>query len=254
MFELLSIEQTRSKTALLTMADSNLNTFVDVLIFVPNLIGYSRIMFTFTSFILMIFSPDKWIFGVVLYLASFVGDLFDGMAARALNQCSTFGGLLDMVTDRCATLGLLFILYGIYGAENHEHNNWFRMLFLSLALLDISSHWCQMYSTAALQVHHKSDEGNVNRFFLVRWYYQNVLFFGYCCVGAELTYIILYIIAHNDSNNYYLWLSMTLASNFLYVCVPGCMIKQIVNVFQLTSACKLVASYDAEQKNKTLKI
>jgi phosphatidylglycerophosphate synthase len=34
----------------------------------------------------------------------------DGLVARRLNQTSTFGGLLDMVTDRCSTLGLLFVL------------------------------------------------------------------------------------------------------------------------------------------------
>ena len=53
---------------------------------------------------------------VILYIASFVGDLFDGMAARKFNQSSSFGGLLDMITDRCATLGLLFVLMGEYGA------------------------------------------------------------------------------------------------------------------------------------------
>ena len=34
----------------------------------------------------------------------------DGLVARRLGQTSTFGGLLDMVTDRCSTLGLLFVL------------------------------------------------------------------------------------------------------------------------------------------------
>ena len=29
----------------------------------------------------------------------------DGLVARKMNQTSTFGGLLDMVTDRCSTLG-----------------------------------------------------------------------------------------------------------------------------------------------------
>jgi CDP-diacylglycerol--inositol 3-phosphatidyltransferase len=38
----------------------------------------------------------------------------DGMVARKLNQTSTFGGLLDMVTDRCSTLGLLYVLGGDY--------------------------------------------------------------------------------------------------------------------------------------------
>jgi phosphatidylglycerophosphate synthase len=31
-----------------------------------------------------------------------------------MNQTSAFGGLLDMVTDRCSTLGLLYVLGGDY--------------------------------------------------------------------------------------------------------------------------------------------
>ncbi len=82
----------------------------DVLVYVPNLIGYSRVILTLTSLILMICFPEKWIFATVLYVSSFVGDLFDGMAARKFDQCSTFGGLIDMVTDRCSTAGLLCAL------------------------------------------------------------------------------------------------------------------------------------------------
>jgi hypothetical protein len=34
-------------------------------------------------------------------------QLFDGWAARKYDQCSKFGGILDMVTDRLATCGVL---------------------------------------------------------------------------------------------------------------------------------------------------
>mmetsp|Transcript_6459 Transcript_6459/g.10854 ORF Transcript_6459/g.10854 Transcript_6459/m.10854 type:complete len:175 (+) Transcript_6459:80-604(+) len=87
----------------------------DVLLYVPNLIGYLRVICTVLSLILMISFPQRWIIAVILYVASFVGDLFDGMAARKFDQCSLFGGLLDMVTDRCSTAGLLCAL-------SHEHN------------------------------------------------------------------------------------------------------------------------------------
>lgn len=194
--------------------------------------------------------PEMWILAVILYLGSFVGDLFDGMAARAFNQTSTFGGLLDMVTDRCSTLGLLFVLYGEYGDTNHKGGTAFRMLFLSLAILDIASHWCQMYSTAALQIHHKSEEGNANRFFLVRWYYQYIPFFGYCCVGAELTYVALYVLSHASADPGYSAIATWTPRFLWFVCGPGCAIKQIVNVFQLCSACAAVASHDAEQRSR----
>ena len=86
----------------------------DVLLYVPNLIGYGRVILTIVSFVLMIFHPNRWFLALWLYIASFVGDLFDGLAARKFDQCSTYGGLLDMVTDRCATAGLLFVLAGEY--------------------------------------------------------------------------------------------------------------------------------------------
>lgn len=87
----------------------------DVLLYVPNLIGYLRVICTVLSLILMICFPHMWITAIILYVSSFVGDLFDGMAARKFDQCSLFGGLLDMVTDRCSTAGLLCAL-------SHEHS------------------------------------------------------------------------------------------------------------------------------------
>lgn len=71
-----------------------------------------------------------------------MADLFDGWAARKYNQCSDFGGLLDMITDRCSTAGLLHVLSFEY--NNILYNSYFRVLFLGLIILDISSHWCQV--------------------------------------------------------------------------------------------------------------
>ena len=67
----------------------------------------------------MICFPEQWIAAIILYVSSFVGDLFDGMAARKFDQCSTFGGLLDMVTDRCSTAGLLCALSKEYSEKSN---------------------------------------------------------------------------------------------------------------------------------------
>jgi phosphatidylglycerophosphate synthase len=96
-----------------TMANKS-TTAGDVLLYIPNLIGYLRVICTVLSLILMICFPQRWIIAIILYVSSFVGDLFDGIAARKFDQCSLFGGLLDMVTDRCSTTGLLCAL-------SHEH-------------------------------------------------------------------------------------------------------------------------------------
>jgi CDP-diacylglycerol--inositol 3-phosphatidyltransferase len=102
-----------------------------------------------------------------------------------------------------------------------------------------------MYSTSALGVHHKSDEGNEGRNFLVRWFYKYYYFFGYCCVSAEFTYIIAYVIQFSEGLWCHLLLKVVLA-----LCLPGCAMKQAVNVAQLQSACYAVAAFDAEAKNK----
>lgn len=210
-----------------------MTTATDVLLFIPNIIGYFRVLCTLISFVIMTTFDEYWAVAVLLYFASFAGDLFDGWAARKLNQSSTFGGLLDMVTDRCSTMGLLYILGSIQET--------YRLLYLLLIVLDISSHWCQMYSSVGQ--HHKSKESNLGRNFLVQWYYQYYYFFGYLCVGAEFTYILAYILHYLDPES--IW--FTPATLFFRVVLPGCIMKQVVNVFQLSSACYLVASHDAEQ-------
>ena len=128
----------------------------------------------------------------------------------------------------------------------------FQLSFLFLILLDISSHWCQMHSTMMSSVegkqqtrHHKSAESNADRNILVRLYYQYYWFFGYCCVGAEFTYICLYIRQYVNAESFL----ATINTALLYACLPGCVMKQVVNVAQLTSACHAVAAYDAHERN-----
>jgi CDP-diacylglycerol--inositol 3-phosphatidyltransferase len=224
-----------------------ITTASNVLWFVPNCIGYGRVLMTLTGFFIMTAFPEQWLIGIILYLGSFVGDLVDGVAARALHQTSSFGGVLDMITDRCSTAGLLYVLAAEYTAVDQELPlPVFRLSFLALLILDISSHWCQMYSSLSVGAHHKSKAGNVGKNFLVRWFYAYYWFFGYLCVGAEFTYIILYVRRHLDPTS----AVSNVLDIILAVCLPGCIAKQFVNVMQLTSACHTIAQYDADQRNK----
>ena len=183
-----------------------------------------------------------WAIAMLLYVMSFAGDLFDGIVARKLNQTSTFGGLLDMITDRCSTLGLLYVL-GVLQER-------LRLVYLLLIILDISSHWCQMYSSIG-SGHHKSKESNEGRNFIVRWYYQYYAFFGYLCVGAEFTYIFTYILHYLSPQSTLIFQAFTLLFRLVF---PGCVMKQVVNVFQLSSACYLVAAQDAKMYSEQTKI
>jgi CDP-diacylglycerol--inositol 3-phosphatidyltransferase len=224
----------------------------DVLLFVPNLIGYGRVACALASFLIMICLPEYWILAVALYLANFIGDLFDGFFARKLNQCSTYGGVLDMVTDRCGTLGLFLVLSAEYmDVDATLSFPIFRPAFLVLAILDISSHWVQAYSALTTGHHHKSEEGNKGRNILVRWFYEYYYFFGYLCVGAEFTYVLMYCRKHLDDETGWTPSEFlrTALDIFLCVCIPGCLAKQVVNVAQLTSGFSAIARYDADQIN-----
>lgn len=101
-----------------------------------------------------------------------------------------------------------------------------------------------MHSSLALGAHHhKSKESNKDKNFLVRWFYEYYWFFGYLCVGAEFTYILLYL-RIKISNMF--WHSIVQYA--LMVCVPGCVAKQAVNIAQLTTSFYVIAAHDANAK------
>merc|ERR1712118_104550 len=68
----------------------------EILKYWPNVIGYFRVILAISS----ITAPgDASKLSCVLYLLNCCLDFFDGPVARKLNQCSTFGALLDVTTD-----------------------------------------------------------------------------------------------------------------------------------------------------------
>ena len=75
---------------------------------------------------------------LVLYTVSALLDAVDGYFARLLNQCSNFGAVLDMITDRvtfACLLSALAVAYPTYAAA-----------FQFVIALDFASHWVHMYS------------------------------------------------------------------------------------------------------------
>jgi hypothetical protein len=79
-----------------------------VLLFVPNLICYARLLllvpFTFLH------AANAHEAALAVYAASTALDFVDGIAARAFNQCSKFGEVLDIVVDWCANFNATFLV------------------------------------------------------------------------------------------------------------------------------------------------
>ncbi|XP_075492762.1 CDP-diacylglycerol--inositol 3-phosphatidyltransferase 1-like [Primulina tabacum] len=210
-----------------------------VYLYVPNIIGYVRILMNCFAFAICF--KDKILFSI-LYFVSFVCDALDGWFARKLNQVSTFGAVLDMVTDRISTACLLVILSQVYRPG---------FIFLSLLALDIASHWLQMYSTFLVgKSSHKDVRDSSN--WLFKLYYGNRKFMCYCCVSCEVLYILLFLLAEENgglidvlanaaTQNWFYLSSLTLV-------IVGWLIKQIINVIQMKTAADACIVYDINKK------
>ncbi|CAJ2656582.1 probable CDP-diacylglycerol--inositol 3-phosphatidyltransferase 2 isoform X2 [Trifolium pratense] len=158
---------------------------------------------------------------------------------------STFGAVLDMVTDRISTACLLVVLSQLYKPG---------LIFLSLLALDIGSHWFQMYSTfLAGKASHKDVKDSTN--WLFRAYYGNRMFMAYCCVSCEVLYLILFYLAENQTETLADVLSsnlqkITLVSFLIGTSLFGWATKQIINVIQMKTAADMCVLYDIDKKHK----
>ncbi|XP_074311258.1 CDP-diacylglycerol--inositol 3-phosphatidyltransferase 1-like [Silene latifolia] len=224
------------------MVDSSKPKMSTIYLYVPNIIGYIRVLMNCVAF--AICYSHKHIFAV-LYFVSFVCDGIDGWFARKLNQVSTLGAVLDMVTDRISTACLLVLLSQIYRPG---------LIFLSLLALDIASHWFQMYSTfLSGKATHKDVKDSSS--WLFRAYYGNRMFMAFCCVSCEVLYIILFLLAKSQSEDVVdVVVSSARESLPLLILEAlvlfGWAVKQSINVIQLKTAADACVLYDINRKQK----
>jgi len=228
-----------------TLAEGKRPRFtMDVFFYVPQFVGYFRIVCTMVSIYYAIVAQDTGGTyhkrAIVGYALSFAGDLVDGMAARKFDQSSHFGGVLDMVTDRCTTAGFIVVLTWLYTEPA------VRFMLISILMLDVASHWMSMYSALKIGAHHKSNENQKRQFFLVRWYYTSYPFFACCCVGAELTYMVAFAMKFNPIGVFFYPFTHLQA---FWIFAPFCAVKNLVNLVQLASAAWTIAEADKEEWN-----
>ncbi|KAJ3186544.1 CDP-diacylglycerol-inositol 3-phosphatidyltransferase [Gaertneriomyces sp. JEL0708] len=222
----------------------------NVFLFVPNLIGYARVILMFAA--LHYLTYDARI-AMSFYTISCLLDALDGHAARYFQQTSRFGAVLDMVTDRSTTACLL-----VYLARQFPQ---FTLLFQSLIALDLSSHYLQMYSSLALgQGSHKNVDPKKTSWLLRQYYTNNKVLFS-ICAGNELFFIALYLVGqwHVDDKGAQLawpagsWIPAVHGEYPLgyIVCIslaalmfPIFAIKQFLNVVQMVGASRNLARLD----------
>ncbi|TKA71871.1 hypothetical protein B0A49_00841 [Cryomyces minteri] len=160
----------------------------NIFLFVPNLIGYSRIVLALASLYYMPLHPRTC---SLLYSVSCLLDALDGFAARAYEQSTRFGAVLDMVTDRCTTACLLVFLASAFPRWS--------IVFQGLISLDLASHYMHMYATLTMggsgQSHKKVDESR--SWILKQYYSNNKVLFTFCALN-ELFFIALYLLSFSS--------------------------------------------------------
>lgn len=196
-------------------------------LYVPNLIGYFRILLLFCSLYYMLSNQRL---AMLLYSGSYLLDAFDGLAARLLNQSSLFGGMLDMITDRVSTMCLIMTL-------GHLYPDHFFALQVLLSL-DIASHWLHFFSSNLQGKSSHKSSFNSETNFLVRLYYENKLILTSTCAMEQIFYCSL-AIAHFEKEALLLWPA--------FLSAPALLFKNYINLVQIYAACKVMAA----AQNKT---
>lgn len=153
----------------------------NIFLFIPNLIGYGRILLALLSFYWMPtdYSRAFWCYALSAFL-----DAWDGHAARYFRQSTKFGALLDQLTDRCGTMCLLVTLSYFYPK--------YMFCFQVSMSIDIASHWL-----------HTQVNVWINRCYLKLLFPIRVLYGAHRFVSP----IFIFLTEIDSSSTVLLWLS-----------------------------------------------
>ncbi|CAF0764709.1 unnamed protein product [Didymodactylos carnosus] len=206
----------------------------------PPLYGYVRVFLSIVSFYFMPTHPK---ITLICYLTSQFLDALDGHAARALGQSTKFGAMFDMLTDRCSTMCLCFVLTMFYP-------KW-ALFFQLWAAIDVASHWLHLHvaTMKGSESHKKIDlSGNP----ILRLYYTSRKVLFVMCAGNELWFSMLYMLHFTEGPalirvGLY---TVGLFRSILYLTTPIMISKQIISLIHLYTASLDMATIDEDERAK----
>jgi CDP-diacylglycerol--inositol 3-phosphatidyltransferase len=117
-----------------------------------------------------------------------------------------------------------------------EYREWY-LACIALASLDVASHWFHTYVYVFIGADgHKDLSPSSN--WLLRTYYTNRIFMGFCCTCVEVFYMTAHVLKSAPDT----------APTFFYyifrIAATGFAVKQIANVSQLIAAVKTLMEID----------
>ncbi|XP_057337451.1 CDP-diacylglycerol--inositol 3-phosphatidyltransferase [Microplitis mediator] len=207
----------------------------NIFLFVPNLIGFARIILAVISFYFM---PTNYVIAGWCYVISALLDAVDGHAARYLNQSTKFGGMLDQLTDRVGTMCLLVNLSMFYPA----YAFWFQ---LSMAI-DISCHWIYLHTTILQgKTSHKFIDMSENPIMSIYYTNRTVLFL--MCAGNEAFYAALYVLHFTEGP---ILFGISLFRAALFICAPIAIVKSCISILHGYVAAINLSIIDVKERRE----
>lgn len=195
---------------------------VSVIGYIPNLIGYLRILFTFAA-ALLIFHLPLW--AIVLGSVSQILDAVDGALARWFGQCSALGAILDYTIDRMFVGCWMIVLTVLFPRL------W--LLFMFILSFDLMSHLFHLYASMQQgKINHKEPDGHQS--VLLRFYYSNRLFMFLVCLFHDLWILAMIV--------YYFYPSHA-ALIAVFICTPFMLFKGYIHSIQLISAARYLVHF-----------
>ncbi|XP_015119686.1 CDP-diacylglycerol--inositol 3-phosphatidyltransferase isoform X2 [Diachasma alloeum] len=189
----------------------------NVFIFVPNLIGFARVVLAIISFYYM---PTHHVVAIWCYVTSALLDAVDGHAARYFNQSTKFGAMLDQLTDRVGTMCLLVNLSMFYPA----YAFWFQTILQG-------------------KTSHKFIDMSGNP--IMRVYYTNKLVLFVMCAGNEAFYAALYLLHFTEGPTL---LGMSLFRAVMYISAPIAIVKTAISVIHGYVASLNLSTIDVKER------
>ncbi|XP_026481312.1 CDP-diacylglycerol--inositol 3-phosphatidyltransferase-like [Ctenocephalides felis] len=210
----------------------------NIFLFVPNLIGYGRVILAIISFYFM---PTNYVVACGCYIISGLLDAVDGHAARYFNQSTKFGAILDQLTDRCGTMCLLVTLSYFYPK--------YMFLFQLSICIDIACHWIYLHSSLLQgKVSHKFIDMSENPIMHL-YYTSKPVLFG-MCAGNEAFYAALYLLYFTEGP---LIAGLSLFRIIAYLSAPIAITKSFISIVHGVVACVNLSKIDVAERKELLK-
>uniref|UniRef100_A0A0V0GF80 CDP-diacylglycerol--inositol 3-phosphatidyltransferase n=1 Tax=Triatoma dimidiata TaxID=72491 RepID=A0A0V0GF80_TRIDM len=208
----------------------------NIFLFIPNIIGYGRIILAIISFYFM---PTNYVIAGICYILSGLLDAFDGHAARHFNQSTKFGAMLDQLTDRCGTMCLCVTLSCFYPK--------YMFLFQLSMAIDVACHWIFLHSSLLKgKSSHKFHDLNDNPIMAI--YYTKTVLFLFCACN-ELFYASLYVLHFTEGPFIF---NFGLFKAIAYITAPVAFIKTLISLVHGYVASVNIAAVDKTER-QTLK-